>query len=253
MKQINKVLFLLVFLLLLTLLKSQLYSLHTFGQEDSDISKLIYVLETNLSSKLISHVYIGPKKLVALTFDDGPDPKYTAEILSILKRNQVRATFFVVGENAKKYPEIIKKEIEEGHEIENHTYTHPDLSQESNPRTGEEIQKTQQLLSEIGEIRLQFFRPPKKLYRPETIQIAEANGYKTVLWSICVENQKAKTPELMAQRVIAAARPGIIILAHDGRMDRSRTVQALPRIIEEYHNLGYEFVTLDELLKNEVK
>jgi len=226
--------------------------LDTFAQEDSELSRVIYVVENNFNDKLISSIDTGGKKLVALTFDDGPDPLYTSAILDLLKYYQVPATFFVVGENATAQPELIEREIREGHEIENHTYTHPDLSRESDYKTEEEILKTGQLLKRMGGIKAHFFRPPRKLFRRETIAIAEAQGYKTVLWTICVENNKAPTAEDMAKRVINADRPGMIILAHDGRLDRSKTIAALPMIIEGLQEKGYAFVTLNELMAAQV-
>lgn len=237
--------------LLLSLLKSQLYALQTFTREDSEISRVIYVVDSNLSKKLITHVDTGGKKLLALTFDDGPDPLYTGAVLEILKRYDVKATFFVVGENAADHPDLIQEQTKAGHKIENHTYTHADLSLTNEAGTEEEIQKTDKLLSTMLGREIKYFRPPKKLFRQETIEIAERNGYQTVLWTICVENSSSPTPQAMAKRVIEAARPGMIILAHDGRLDRSQTLLALPIIIEAYQKRGYQFVILEELLKKD--
>jgi len=234
--------------LILGLGKSQLLVLSAFGPEDSELSKVIYVVENNLTEKLITSVDTDGKKLAALSFDDGPDPLYTPGVLEILKRYQIKATFFVVGESVEAQPGLVKKEIEEGHELGNHTYSHPDLRSESDFKTEAEIHKTGQLLQKLSGTKGHFFRPPRRLYRKETIAIAERYGYKTVLWTICVENSKTKTPEEMAKRVIGAARPGMIILAHDGRLDRSLTLDALPMIIEGLQEQGYEFVTLEKLV-----
>ncbi len=236
-------------ILLLGLLKSQLYAIQTFTQEDSEMSRVIYVVDSNLNKRLITHADTGGKKRLALTFDDGPDPLYTGAVLEILQKFDVQATFFVVGENAAAHPELIQQEIEAGHEIENHTYTHADLSLADTAGTEAEIQKTDQLLSVMLGRKSKYFRPPKKLFRPETVEIAERNGYQTVLWTICVENARSPTPAAMAKRVIEAARPGMIILAHDGRLDRRQTLLALPIIIDAYQKQGYQFVTLDELLQ----
>ncbi len=252
MKYIKITLLAAVLILTLVLIKSQLPALTTFAQEDSELSRVIYVID-NLNDELITHVDTGGKKLVALTFDDGPDPLYTPEVMEILKLYQIKATFFVVGESVAAQSELLQQEIKEGHEIENHTYTHPDLSRESDLQTAEEIRRTGQVIYDIGKIKTQYFRPPKKMFRQETIQIAKVNGYKTVLWTICVENHKTKTPEQMAQRVINSTRPGMIILAHDGRLDRSQTLAALPMIIEGLQEKGYEFITLNELLNTQVE
>jgi len=237
------------FIMILGLLKSQLHTMQTFAGEDSEISRVIYVAETRLTSKLITHVDTDGKQLVALTFDDGPDPVYTTEVLKILKQYKVKATFFVVGENVEAYPALVKQEVDAGHEIENHTYTHPDLSQVNDVGTEQEIRKTDALLIRMLGREMNYFRPPRKLFRPATIEIAQRYGYKTVLWTICVENANAKTPQVMAERVVHAARPGMIILAHDGRLDRSKTMIALPIIIEAFQKQGYQFVTLEKLMK----
>lgn len=235
--------------LLLSLAKSHLYALQTIAREDSEISRVIYLVNSYLGNKIITHVDTKGEKLVALTFDDGPDPLYSNDVLEILARHNIKATFFVVGENVQAHPQIVKREIGAGHEIENHTYTHADLSLANAAGTEEEIQKTDDLLNKLFNLDMKYFRPPKKLFRPETLDIAKHKGYQTVLWSICVENSQASTPQAMAKRVIDAARPGMIILAHDGRADRSKTLLALPIIIEALQQQGYQFVTLEGLLK----
>lgn len=252
MQQAKKLLLVFIGLgLVLGLAKSQLPVLYVYSPEDSELSRVIYVMDSNLTDKLITAVDTDGKRLAALSFDDGPDPLYTPGVLDILKDYQIKATFFLVGASVEDHPDLVKRAIEEGHEIENHTYSHPDLRGESGVKTEAEILKTDKLLVKMSGIKGQYFRPPRRLYRQETIEIAERNGYKTVLWTICAENSKAKTPEEMAKRVIKAARPGMIILAHDGRLDRSATLAALPMIIEGLQEQGYEFVTLDKLIKSE--
>ncbi len=201
----------------------------------------------------IYSVNTGDQKLLALTFDDGPDPRFTNQVLDILHEHQVPATFFVVGTNAKQYPEIVRREIREGHEVENHTFTHPNLSQCDRIQTEVEIRKASQEIKSLTNKEPHYFRPPKKLYSKHTLDIAAKNGYQTVLWSICVEHSKSITAANMAQRVINASAPGMIVLAHDGRLDRSKTVEALPIIIKAYQQNGYTFVTLEELFAAEVK
>ncbi len=204
-------------------------------------------LEPN-DSNPIACVNMGPLKLVALTFDDGPDPRFSNQVLDILLKYQVPACFFVTGKNAEQYPELIKREIREGHEVENHTFNHTDLSQCDMTQTEEEILRTEKTIMHLTNKKPHYFRPPKRLFTQSTLDIAAKNGYQTVLWTICVEHRASKTPRDMAQRIIQAAYPGIIILAHDGHLDRSKTVAALPIIIEAYQKDGYTFVRLDELL-----
>lgn len=194
-------------------------------------------------------------KLVALTFDDGPDPLYTKEIMAVLKQYQIPATFFVVGEIAKEHPEILRQEVAEGHELANHTYTHIkmlDMAQAPDQKEMlQEISATNDFLESITGKKIKFFRPPWGKYTPEQQELIQSLGMEIVLWNICVENSHATTPEKMADRVIKAAKPNMIILAHDGRLDRSRTVAALPLIIESLQNQNYTFVTLTDLYEAE--
>lgn len=220
---------------------------------DQDISVDSSPEGVKLEDQLISSINTGDKKLVVLSIDDGPDPIYTPQVLDILKKYKIKATFFVVGKSLETYPDLVKREITEGHEVENHTYSHPDLRDKDEFSTEQEILRTEYILKGFRGSKPNYFRPPSKFYRPETIEVAERNGYKTVLWSICAENKNAVMPKQMADRVIRAAKPGMIILTHDGRLDRSRSVQALPMIIEGLQEQGYKFVTLDQLFQAEVK
>ncbi|MGE5415755.1 MAG: polysaccharide deacetylase family protein [Acidobacteriota bacterium] len=221
--------------------------------DDSELGKIVFLIKTNFTPKLVTTVDTDGKKLVALTFDDGPDPRFTPKVLDILKKYNIKATFFVIGQSAEKNPSLISRQIKEGHEIENHTYTHPDLQKDNGFRIDEEILECQFTIEDLTHRRPVYFRPPKKLFNKEIIDLADLNGYQTILWSIGVEHNGSKTIEDMAQRVIDDAHPGMIILAHDGRLDRTRTVEALPFIIEAYQKEGYKFITLEELMKNDVR
>lgn len=231
----KKMLFGLLLLLLLLLGKDQL---HLIGAEIG--SAKTYPI-TKLSTK---------EKIVALTIDDGPDPRFTPILLDILERYQVPATFFVVGQSCEKYPEIVQCELTEGHEIENHTYTHLDLSKANIVEIEDEIIRNQDVIERLTNKKPQYLRPPKRLFTNNTVEAAQANDHEIILWTVCVENHAAPTALDMAERVIEKAAPGTIILAHDGRLDRSRTLEALPLIIEGYQKKGYRFVRIDELPKS---
>ncbi len=205
-------------------------------------------LSGNDTPQPVYRVNTNGRKLVALTLDDGPDPRFTPQVLDILRNYHVPATFFVTGSHAQKYPELISRMINGGHEVENHTNSHPDLDQCSKLQIWLEIQQNEDTVERITHKKQHFFRPPKGICNPDIMEIAARSGYKTVLWSICIERSKLKTSQEMAQRVIRAAAPGMIILGHDGNLDRSKTVDALPIIIEAYQKDGYRFVTLDELM-----
>ena len=244
MNKIAKIIIIVIIAVGIWLLKADL---NQIAREDSEIGQVYYMVEANVAQNLYSHVDTGGSKLIALTFDDGPDPNFTPIVLEILKQHQITATFFVVGQQAEQHPELIKKAIQQGCEVENHTYTHPDVSKYNRLQIQDEIVKTHTLIEKITKQTPHYFRPPKKLYNTETMDVAESLNYKMVLWGICIENQRSKTISDMAQRIIDAAGPGVIILGHDGRLNRTRTMEALPQIIEGIQEKGYQFVTLDEL------
>lgn len=226
---------------------------YRWNTEKLELEKTVFAVSSSINHDVITSVDTGGEKLVALTFDDGPDPRFTPQILDILKKNHIKATFFVVGENCEAYPDIVKRQAAEGHEIENHTFTHPDLNNDDAINTEKQIVMTEKVIEKITHKRPSYFRPPKRLFKNTTLDVAELNGYTTVLWTIGLEHHKSKTVEDMANRVIKAAKPGTIFLAHDGRLDRTRTVKALPLVIEGYKKKGYRFVTLQELIDHEIK
>jgi peptidoglycan/xylan/chitin deacetylase (PgdA/CDA1 family) len=238
-------LMLLMIILLTGILAVRFYRLWL---EDEMAWSKSYLVAANFNHDLITRGDTDGEKLVALTFDDGPDPRYTGQVLAILQKYKIKATFFVVGENCTIYPQLVRQEIADGHEVENHTYTHPDLVKDTAISTEEEILRTEHVIESITGTKPCFFRPPKRLFTDETIDIAEMHGYQVALWTIGVEHKRSKTVKAMAERVIKAAQPGIIILAHDGRLDRTKTIKALPAIIQTYHKKGYRFVTLQELI-----
>lgn len=230
--------------------KAQLHNLGSeIGSAQSEISKYLYLVESSFNHRLITKADTGKQKLVALTFDDGPDPNYTPSVLAILKKYNIKATFFVIGKSAEAHPVIIKQMLANGNEVENHTYTHPNLRSDSGLKTEEEIRRCDKTLLKLTGRHAHYFRPPKGLFKNETIEIAAANDYRVVLWTICIEHHRSKTPADMAERIVKAAKPGMIILAHDGRLNREKTVEALPQVITEYQKMGYQFVTLDKLMQ----
>lgn len=189
------------------------------------------------------------EKVVALTFDDGPDPNYTAPILDILEEQQVKATFFLVGRDAERYPDLVRREAAEGHELGNHSFSHPELELETDRQIADEINQCGDVIERIGGKRPTYFRPPKGLVSGQVFTIADREQYRVILWGMGVEHSPSLTPRDEATRVIEHLEPGMIILAHDGRLNRSKTVEALPGLIEGAKAKGYRFVTLTELLR----
>lgn len=191
---------------------------------------------------------ITDKKIVALTFDDGPDPRYSPEIVRILKDYQIKATFFVVGEQVEKQPELLKMEYDAGHEIANHSYTHRNMDCLDRVSVREEITRTNGIIYKYTGQAVNWFRPPRCKYDFKVKQEAKYQGMDTVLWTLVVETKRTSNPDQMALRVAEQVRPGGIILLHDSRLDRTLTVKALPKIIENLQIQGCRFVTLSELL-----
>ncbi|MGC8834620.1 MAG: polysaccharide deacetylase family protein, partial [Armatimonadota bacterium] len=200
-----------------------------------------------------SPVYRVPvaQKAVALTFDDGPSPQFTPQILQILNAYGVKATFFVVGSQARLYPSLVREIAGRGHVIGNHTFTHPsDIRELSEAQLLAELFLTSRAVEQAAGIRPRLFRPPKGKISSRELWLVESHGYQVVLWSVSADHREAKTPQQMAARVIRLVRPGAIILMHDGPLPiRWRDAAALPLIIEELRSLGYCFVTVPELLQ----
>jgi len=194
-------------------------------------------------------------KYVAITFDDGPDPVYTPEILDILKEKDVRATFFLVGKNVRSYPEIARRIVEEGHSIGNHTHTHKSLIPLSAKNTYKEIKDAEAAIEEATGVRPTLFRPPRGVYSSYARKFLKEEGYTLVLWDLSTVDWAELAPNKIVANVINKVRPGSIILLHDsGDLityrggNRNSTVKALPEIIDRLRAQGYEFVTIDQMI-----
>ncbi|MCD8131801.1 MAG: polysaccharide deacetylase family protein [Lachnospiraceae bacterium] len=179
---------------------------------------------------------------LALTFDDGPHPVYTPLLLDGLRERGVKATFFVTGENASEYPELIERIQEEGHLIGNHTYSHVELSAVGQEVFLEELEKTNQVLRELTGEEIIYVRPP---YGEWNKEIEELCGMFPVLWDVDSLDWYSKNTDAVVRRVLADVEDGDIILMHDGYQS---TVEAALYLIDELSAQGYEFVTVDELL-----
>lgn len=189
------------------------------------------------------------KKLIALTFDDGPHPKETDKVLDVLNKYNVKATFFIAGKHAKWYTNPLIRASKDGHEIGNHTFNHPDISNLSLSQIEEEIVKCEDTLVEITGKKPTLFRPPYGSYkRSDLEEIAKKHDYKIILWTTIDardwENPPAST---IASTIINKAKNGDIILLHD--YATNNTVEALDRIIPEMQKRGFQFVTVSELLE----
>lgn len=186
---------------------------------------------------------------IALTFDDGPHEHYTEEILDILAKYDIKATFFVIGTNADTYPELIRKELEAGHEVENHTLSHVYLKKATDVEIKEEMIESQSIIASITDYKTKFLRPPGGLYDGRLTSIANELGYKIVLWSLDTCDWAHPTPENIAANVLEDVRGGDIILMHDYIGGNSPTPMALEIMLPKLIERGFEFVTVSELLE----
>ncbi len=194
-------------------------------------------------------------KYVALTFDDGPDPVYTPEILDILKEKDVRATFFLIGKNVSSHPEIAQRMVEEGHLIGSHTHSHKSLIPLSAKSTYKEIKNAEAAIEEATGIRPTLFRPPRGVYSSYAQELLKEERYTLVLWDLSAVDWAELAPKRIVANVVNKVKPGSIILLHDsGDLityrggDRHSTVKALPEIIDKLRAQGYEFITIDQMI-----
>jgi len=211
----------------------------------------------NLPNTFLIKRFGKPKgKEIALTFDDGPDEDFTPTILDILKENNVKATFFVTGVNIEKNIPLLKRIYREGHEIGNHTFTHPDLEITSKDRERLELRSTRLLMESILKHSTLLFRPPYNTdAEPQDVNqirpliIAKDEGYLTIASSIDPNDwQIGVKADTILARVIAQQQRGNILLMHDGGGNRTETLLALPLIIDYYRHQGYRFVTISDIM-----
>jgi len=188
----------------------------------------------------------GEFKEIALTFDDGPDPKATPKILDMLNKEGIKATFFVVGKMVEKYPGLLRQVWKEGHDVGNHTYSHPDLTKLSKEDILEELDKTRLLVKKITGKETYLFRPPGGRYDNKVIVTTTLSGYKMILWTDYPGDYGCPSSKLIYQRTVSGAEDEGIILLHNGL---DTTLNALPEIISELKKGKYRFVTISELME----
>ena len=183
---------------------------------------------------------------IALTFDDGPHPRNTPRLLDILKQRNVRATFYVIGKSVNLYPEITRRIVEEGHELGNHTYNHPNLSKMLSAKVREELNITRDAIIRATGVRPRTMRPPYgalKTFQREFIH--QEYGYPTILWDVDPLDWKRPGIAVVQSRILEGTRSGSIVLAHDLH---STTVDAMPSTVDALLAKGFRFVTVSQLL-----
>jgi peptidoglycan/xylan/chitin deacetylase (PgdA/CDA1 family) len=197
-----------------------------------------------LSCSLFGHGARSRREIV-LTFDDGPHPGYTPELLAVLERYHVPATFFVVGEMAERAPYLVRDEIADGDSVGNHTYHHVSLVKITPGEAADEIRACGLVLQSITGKPARLFRPPGGRYDAAVTDAATAQGYRTVLWTDDPGDYASPGVDTIVERTVRTAHNGGILLLHDGIQ---QTIDALPRIIGSLRASGFTFVTMDQML-----
>jgi peptidoglycan-N-acetylglucosamine deacetylase len=195
----------------------------------------------------------GSRKL-ALTYDDGPNDPYTLQLLEVLARHEVRATFFLVGQFVQQRPDIVRAVVAAGHDIGNHTWSHPYLIWATPAEARRQLERTSKVIEDVTGQTPALFRPPFGGRRPGTFGLVRELGMTPIMWRVSTYDWEADSPEFILDKARKGVRGGDVILMHDGghtRMgvNRGHTVAATDRLISEYRVKGYEFVGVSEMLK----
>jgi peptidoglycan/xylan/chitin deacetylase (PgdA/CDA1 family) len=190
------------------------------------------------------------EKVIALTFDDGPGPKNTAQVLEILKKNNIKATFFMVGQMVKYFPQIAKQVAADGHVIGNHTWHHW-YFQMDGATAASEIDRTADIIYKTTGEKTTLFRPPGGFLNNGLAQYAKNKKYAVMMWSEESGDAERRSPQvpMLVKNVLKYSKPGAIVLLHDGGGNRSKSVKALPEMIAGLKAQGYRFVTIPQLLE----
>src|SRR5436190_945335 len=183
---------------------------------------------------------------VAMTFDDGPSAKLTPKLLDLLAAHHIKATFFLIGQNVAENPDIVTREVREGHEVANHSWSHPNLAKMSDDGVRDQLHKTEDAIRRASGNRPTLLRPP---YGSITVRqkkwINQEFGYKIVLWDVDPLDWRRPGPNVVCNRIIKMARAGSIILAHE---IHPVTIEAMPCVLIQFEAMGFKFVTVAELI-----
>jgi peptidoglycan-N-acetylglucosamine deacetylase len=183
---------------------------------------------------------------IAMTFDDGPSEKLTPKLLDLLAAHHIKATFFVIGQNAADHPEIVKRALKEGHEIGNHSWSHPNLAKMSDENVRRELKKTDDAITNACGARPTLMRPPYGSITPRQKRwIHDEFGYRIILWDVDPLDWKRPGPKVVASRIVKNTINGSIVLSHD---IHPGTIEAMPETLNELEAKGFKFVTVSELI-----
>lgn len=204
-------------------------------------------LPSTFSGRTVTHSR-GPstQPYVAMTFDDGPHPQNTPRLLDMLRKRNIKATFYVIGGNVDRYPQIVRRIVSEGHEIGNHTYTHRKLTSLGASEVSKEMRRTQDAIVRAAGVRPRTMRPPYGALRTDQRNAVFSQfGYPTIMWSVDPQDWKRPGPSVVTNRILKAANNGAIILAHDLH---APTVTAMPGTFDGLLSRGFKFITVSQML-----
>jgi peptidoglycan/xylan/chitin deacetylase (PgdA/CDA1 family) len=207
-------------------------------------------------SQLYGRTFTGSaasSRQIALTFDDGPNDPHTLDLLAVLEKHGVKATFFMIGRYVRQRPQIAEAVARAGHVIGNHTYTHPQLIFCTSTQVRIQLQECERVLTDTVGEHSRLFRPPYGGRRPAVLRVARELGLQPVMWNVTGFDWKASPAARIEATMARRTRGGDVILLHDGghlemHADRSQTVAAMGRFIPRYRDLGFSFVTIPEMM-----
>lgn len=183
--------------------------------------------------------------VIALTFDDGPNPEYTLRVLTLLKKHHAKATFFCIGKNVERNPEILKEIVKEGHLIGNHSYNHQNsFGFLSTKKVIEELEKAKEVIKSKVDLEVSFFRPPFGVTNPNIARAVKKINLKTFGWSVRSYDTSAKNPEKVYQKIIAKIKKGDVLLMHDSS---ELSVVVLEKVLIYFDKNNFKTITLDKL------
>ncbi len=183
-------------------------------------------------------------KTIYLTFDDGPNPTWTPELLSLLENKGVHASFFVIGENAKKWPGLVEREARDGDTVGDHTWSHPELTELSAHAVWAELARAKNLITTLTGRAPSLWRPPYEAFNPSVITVASGLGMTMQLWRVSTGDWQLPGTTVIVARVMSALRNGMVVLFHDGGGNRSETVAAVAILLTDLHAAGYRVAAL---------
>ena len=189
------------------------------------------------------------QKIVALTFDDGPNPPYTEKLLAVLAEKKVKVTFFLIGTQIDAHPEAARKIIQAGHEVGGHSFDWTSLAFKSRAYVEGQLDKMEASFVNVGVTNLTLFRPPNGLLSPGPGRILKERGLRHISADVVVGDWKNPAPGILCARILKNVRPGSIIVLHDGGGDRTATISAVPKVIDELRKKGYTILPVSELLE----